>query len=527
MIISSIRFDSAKEKGCWFYSGFDGLKFESNSRNIHPRKSLGNRDCFVTTLLLQNDVIQIELDEIEFEAPYFYKSEAGLVLSDDLYELVSFINKIGFSIEIDRQGASELLVYGNSITGRTAYKYIKKLSVQDVVTGLDVSRKGFIFENEKYCDIDEEANEVIQNIKNFYLAEKTFVGDKPVLIGLSGGLDSRVAAYYLKNNDYSVVPFFVGKEKNSVGIKTYDAAISYQLAKGMNLKQPIFLDPTLEPVNERETREVTLALESGSNFFNNVGGCDFLGDYEFLANGSMGGELFGACLQGLKKNASVEELKSYMISAVTMLPQYSGERNILKKILVHSSIIKGQRYSNEQKILDIKASVGSYLDDYIDSWLAKKESKYTPRQIFQVFLYEKFARGHRRGFFYGFNGDKTTLPTFMRPSLISRMLNWDDALFDGKIVQKTVMSTLQGIAGVRSQNIYDRTTGNMSNISWLLRTGERVVRGGGMDYQAFSKNRDLNSLQLDLVNPSLHKYILDSPTMREGVLKIAKSIADK
>lgn len=523
MIISNRKSKRLTPNGSWYVKNIDGSSYVTNSRNYIESNDEEAKDSFRTEYYFNDSGLEIILDEIEFEAPYIHRDQAKITISDNLDELMGFLKEECVDVELDKIGVGEYLIYGNSITGRTPYKHIKKISADTNIDGVLIKKKDFE-KIEITKTVQEEAKAIYCNIDEFFKDEKDIVKDAEVLLGLSGGLDSRVAGYFLAKNKYRITPIFVGKKTNKLGVHTYDAVISESLAESLNIDRPTFIDPTQMDEVARLKREIAKGLESSSNIFNNVGDSPILKTARYLANGSMGGELFGACVQGIRSDASKEELKKYLMSSVTMLPKFAGEKHYLIKILVKAGLLNKNRYKEIDKLRDIEIATKNHLSEYIDNWLEMNASKGCARRLYQIFLYEKLARGHRRGFFYSFNGDKITLPCFLRRSIVQRMMNWPPIFFDNKGVQRELMQLLGEAGQTRSQNIHDRTTGNLSRFKWLIRALERVVRGGGMNYQQFCKHRKLGKPMLQIAPESLVKYLEDSPTMREGLYKIASSI---
>lgn len=518
-LISNKKLDCLKEKSGFYVNDFFGV---DNSYRVSTYSDDSVEDCFYTDIKFETNRIVIELDEILFDSPFVYIGEDFFVISSDFNQLLELLNKEGIEISKDEQGCIERIFFGSGISNKTIFNEISRVTESTLLKNVVLKRREIKIYNT--ISPEEEANWLYNNINELF----SFVDkDKSYSIGLSGGLDSRVGAYFAKKNNLNLSTYFVGKEKGKLGIDTFDSRISKKLARIIGIDSPTFIDPTALSWDEKINNDVEFSAENIANSHINCG-YNFLEKNTVVINGAMGGELFGACLRGDEEELSIEELTERVLSFVNLMPKIKGERFKLVKYLVKLGFFKGLRYEDDFARKHVLTNdINNKINIFLRSWIkGNKEKGYTNIQVIQLFLYERLGRNHRRGYFFSLSGKYKVLPTYLRPSVFNRMMSWEGKYFSNKRVQFFLLKKMPELYPIKSQNVMDLTTGsNYKQMAYLV---ERVIRGGGMDYQYWVRSIDVPIDETYITiknNELLHDLLIDSPTMKLTYIKLNKILS--
>jgi len=476
-----------------------------------------------------NGVLTVQTDLLSFEPAFYYSHAGKFVVASRALDIVEFLVRHNVQLTLSEKKIRELMYFGVNFPGETPVNEVRRFeaaSVYEISAG-GVSKKheltGLVSE-EKVPDAKTAANQLFQLIDTRFT--KNIKSEKKYGIGLSGGLDSRVAAFFAKKHNAQLVPFFVGDRRGNFGVLSYDAKRSLEVKQELGLSEVRFLNPLEKTWTEKVNNDLMNATLSSSNAHINIG-YDFE-KFDVLLNGAMGGELFGASIKPQTETLSDEGLTDYLLSYVGLLPTEKYPRNIVAKVLfkkgfLHSTLTIPKSVYNELISEDHMKEIKQKMLSWVRSLKAKG---FTNTKIIQSDLYLRYSNNHFFGFFYGFNGTKPVLPVYLTPSVIRYMMTWATPLFLGKQVQGELIKNLGGLAKIRSQTTETSIQARQAGVGNSLLVGlERVFRGGGMNYRNWIRSGGLEKMEkqysLQSEMPLKSEYWVNAPLLRLTSIKIA------
>ena len=177
---------------------------------------------------------------------YFTRADKRVIISREF----RFIAQFNESVKFDSMGVAQYLLFGYPLGKRTLLDNVHRLPPASV-TSIDIHHKrarivplhDFNFEVRQHPirPIDENTAELVKLFSEACLNRSH--GNNRILVGLSGGLDSRTVAVGLQNND---IPFSAITRLDSLGASSSDAAIAEELAKTLGIDWKLIrLEPTL------------------------------------------------------------------------------------------------------------------------------------------------------------------------------------------------------------------------------------------------------------------------------------------
>ncbi|UOY10268.1 asparagine synthase-related protein [Methanonatronarchaeum sp. AMET6-2] len=177
------------------------------------KRLLSNLNGFYGLIKRTEDHVIFATDHIG-SIPIFYSTEKNkdLILSDSFNQVLNHID----SEKWGPISITEFLLAGYSSGPNTIHKNIKRLQAGEIIN-IDLNTKEikrgrhFIYRNNpKPIKSKEKLLKQLKKIMgDSFERTKKVAGDKPIILGLSGGLDSRLIATMLKKTGYENVHTYV------------------------------------------------------------------------------------------------------------------------------------------------------------------------------------------------------------------------------------------------------------------------------------------------------------------------------
>ncbi|WP_274364203.1 hypothetical protein [Paenibacillus thermotolerans] len=471
-----------------------GFQFESKEINDYDY-------TFILAKYNPDDkVFRIQSDLIGFEEAFIYDQDGIFVFTDSPLSLIEFLNDHNKQTKIDVNKLKDLLYWGTNFIGDTILEFVVRVKPASFY---EIHLQNMITNRKEYTSFlaDKNITDPIKAASDLYeIIDSRFAKyqDSGLRfgIGLSGGLDSRAAAYFASKYKFNISPYFIGEEKVTPFLKTYDVKRSEEIAEQLGLGKVRVLHPSAIGWKEKIENDLRNSPLSISNALQNIG-YDF-SDMDVLLTGAMGGELFGACINDKVPGMTNEGLAKYLLSYIRIVPRYKRGTLIekYKKQYISSDVY--EELINKEEMSHRFEKMKNWVDE-------QKQIGLSNIKIVMKDLYYRFAKNHRTGYFYGLNGLMNVLPVYLTPSVIRQMLCWDDSLFVGKPVQKQFIKLLGDLSKIRSQTVevsIESQFRKSSSLRKMFSIGERVLRGGGMNYLRWLRYEDFESTERDILNSS-------------------------
>lgn len=473
---------------------------------------------------------RIQTDIIGFEPCFFYQRDGKYAFSSSPDALLTFLKDHGVTLSLSERKVRDLLYWGANFSDETVVDGIRKMTGGTVLTlGPDGALQ---METIDTLDVKEEVTDAKVAAQNLFdiidqgFKRKIKPGTKYGL-GLSGGLDSRVAGYFAKRAGADVSPYFVGDKTGSIGQYTYDAKRSMELEKALGLPGVRFVNPLGVTWDEKIQNDLKNATLMSSNAHINAG-YEF-GDFDVILNGAMGGELFGACIPGNVAEMTEEDVAEYLLKYVVLLPKEKFPNNILAKILYRKNVFVEALTVPPTLYRELMpdAQLADAKNRMLEWVKGLKRQGLSNVKIIQMDLYHRYARNHYYGYFYGFNATKPVVPVYLVPSVIREMLTWKSDLFIGKKVQTEFLKMLSGLSEIRSQTTDPAVkSASYASVRKLIFGLERVFRGGGMNYRRWVLEKGFERVENDHLGELAElrmqsPYWKNAPILRLTAVKMA------
>ena len=556
-IISNVPFENAAEFFGCFYESDEVIKenrmigfLKTNEFGINKDKLISNirfmlkeqitdkrvsEESFYLTAFYSKDdkKLYLQTDMIGSLPIYEYCSNGTTLFSDEVLRLIDTANKLGLPIGLIDEEVKKFVFAGSSLSEKTIFKNItiippatiKCISFADGCQTCNVYHS-FKFKHKTKNEVEAAKSlyEVIDNVFHKHAEKKLLYG-----IGVSGGLDSRIAGYFAKKHKYNVIPFFLGREKNQFGVRTNDACRSLEVASVLGFTGVKFVNNTKFPYIDRLICDAMHAPLGSPNVAQNIG-------YEWrkfdvLLHGMMGGELFGGVgfLSQRDDARDPHMLALKYINSMCQLPKTTACYSLSGKVLSKTPYIKNfYEFKETNHIIDditYERLVGQ-----VEEFVKKEiDNDYTNTNILlKLFVYDR-AKNVSGGYYSTLEGTVSSLGVYFNPSVLEEMLSWDDSMFYERKVQKELLMLCGNLSEVRDQTIKSSISEGYSNKQIPLKNlVERVVRGSGMYYDTFPIQSFDEALELlkttDTVKLFPLKYkqlMLSKSYIVDCVLKIA------
>jgi hypothetical protein len=197
-----------------------------------PRKGL--------SIITSANESSIYTDPFRSLPAYLFNYEGQTTLCADPLELLRLIR--GLKLEIDTVAFHETLLYGTPLHDRTIFTEVRQIPAGSVARyshqrGTYTIDRWFNYNIEKSLSISSIAD-AADSLKQSALAEiRRIPHDRPLIMGLSGGLDSRLTAALLKAGNYhhNLELFTFGFDKT-----IYEYTSAKAIAAALGLCEPIF-----------------------------------------------------------------------------------------------------------------------------------------------------------------------------------------------------------------------------------------------------------------------------------------------
>jgi len=250
---------------------------------------------------------------------YFYDSERFIV-SDDFWEIVNIVEPK--ESDIDIQSVKEAVVFHQYIFYRTLINnllYFPPASVGDYVS------EKRSFKISQYWDFEykpnngltmEKAVERLDEILDDAMKCIKAKGESSTYgVGLSGGLDSRLVAYYAVKNGLNLTSFIVGETKPQGFLLSRDHDNARNIARLLGIKRHFEVEYDAGGFQDRILKNVRESPMISPGFFMNPR----LPKFDILLTGYDGGESFGAMIPSNIQRMSTKDLVDYMVQKLSLM----------------------------------------------------------------------------------------------------------------------------------------------------------------------------------------------------------------
>lgn len=544
-IITNFEFTGSVKYHNIYYSG-DHIKIElghlriAKSSNIILRgkfaEDLGSMNINYEVLTddfyiaadydCQSNEILIQTDMVGYESGYIYRDSISFAFSDDIHLLLKVLteNKLDVSISINK--VKEFICFGRNFFEDTVFDNIIRLNAARIykysfnTNNLTYKEYDSFTIKNKVNNVNDAAQNLYSTIDNYFLKNK--IDNYIYGLGVSGGLDSRVAGYFALKHDYTVHPFFIGLKNNSLGMLRYDAKRSIEVANELNLNQVEFINPLCIDLQSKLINDVEYAPIATPNVAQNIGN-NF--KFNVLIHGMMGGELFGAIIP---KNIDImtnSELAEYILKSYTLLPKYKGKGTLIAKLferlpLIHKFVLCSEEALSEA----ISEEEYENCKERLLNWITteKKKGLSNVNIILKDFYY-RFSPGVKIGYYSTIGDNYPALGVYMNPSVLRTALEWSDDLFKNRIVQYRLIQMCGNLSHIRSQSYSTNANKNVAfnEIMKIYSIIERIVRGGSMVYNDWFTIKEIYECEKQLTKGSkVYEYINFNTACRESGMQV-------
>jgi len=516
-VISNFKFGKAKKIGELFYDGTcikqvgEDIKiaqsancrffskYDYNLERYDICQQIEYDDFyFVAEYRTSERKIYMQTDLVAYEEVYIYNKNGVFVFSDDLLYLVQLLNEFGYKVNFNEKAIREFLYFGRPLFKKCIFEDISILQPASIFTvklplfEMDFFEYNHFVIKQEYNTLDEASAELDIAIDKYFSSH--YQKDKEYGIGLSGGLDSRVGAYYAKKHKYNLYPYFIGKEKNRVGILTNDVVRAKEVSQILNLGKVNILNPLNMPLREKVQFETLHSCNGGNNIAQCLGKLE---GFDIIIHGMIGGELFGSLVPNDIDNYNVQQLAEYLLFRIMSIPRYKVNSAFGRRLLQYISLPKAikERYElsdevknkivSQQHLCDLMAQMEEWI-------LEQRQHSMNNINILQKYFYYNMYSS-KRGYYSTNNGTKPSLPLYHNPLIIREMLKWDTEFLKRKQLQAHFISQLGDLDSVRSQTfeMSIRNQKEKKGVYRILPLVERMIRGGAMVYTEWYKKTEL------------------------------------
>lgn len=466
-LIANFQFHTSKKCGDLYYKG---NCIRTSNQVLKVRKSADWRNF--NTYAKQLDAENIELpvsaadfyfcldyncetgiliyqtDMIGFEAPFYYISNKIFVLSDDVFELIKCLKQgLGIDISLNLEKVKELLLYTTTFFGTTIFSDICRSKPATIVTlavrGLKYSEKSYdCFQmTGDYKNPKDAAKGIFHAIDKYFRTH--YVQGTKYAIGMSGGLDSRVGAYFAVKNGFDLQPIFIGRKHNFFGMMTNDCKRAEEVNGHLSLGPISYYDPRKISLKNKIMFEAENAPTVQDNIAQNMGR---LKGIECLVNALIGGEAMGALVDRTLYHMDNEQLASYMLGKITNIPKYKSRfwRRI-GQIFPERVVKKIAGFKEEWVHEILTEEYHKKLIDQIIIWIHEQKALGLDNvNIFQKYFYYNLGSGGKYSYYASFNNTNPALFTYLNPVFIKEMLLWKSDFLIDKKVQRELLRMLGG-----------------------------------------------------------------------------------
>ena len=210
------------------------------SENDFRQKLLSANGAFSVIIQKGQSSLWMAVDRLKYFSLFYIEKNGDLFISDEINDLL----EPGESKKFDEESYLAFRGLGYTLGNKTLLKDIFQIQAGEYIIYENNKIAGYFY-HQHFSEIKnirfDEAKEQLKSIfKNIGKRMMEFLDDRPVLLPLSGGLDSRLIAYLLKKEGKeNVLCFTYGKKENNPEWKR-----SQKVAENLGF-QWVFIDYTL------------------------------------------------------------------------------------------------------------------------------------------------------------------------------------------------------------------------------------------------------------------------------------------
>ena len=484
-------------------------KYADAIAESNPKVPLESDDFhLIANYNFDSDKLVFQTDIIGYEAAFIWQKDNMFAISDDILALAKSVNKSGYGkVALDESKVREFLFYSLCLFEDTIFTDVYRLPPAsiieiDVENGSRISTSYDQFRMTGKCSDAEEAADRLDKYLDNYFSQHYSEGTK-YAIGMSGGLDSRVGAYYAKKHGYDIKPIFIGVKRNKLGIKTNDVKRAEAVNGYFGFEPITYYDPRNVDLRSKVIFDAEGAPNMSSNIHQNMG---VLPGFEVLINAMMGGEAFGQLAVRDIDKYSNKQLANAILYRFGGKPRYkTANRTLIRlaKYALPESFAKKHIYTDDS-IADelISKEQREQAEKRVLDWvIEQKHLGLDNGNIWHKMFYYRFAVIAKTGYYSTFNNSIASLPTYINAGFVREMLNWDSSLLFGTPIQQALIKKLGDLANFRSQTFAPTINSKprFRRVKKLMYILERAIRGGAMIYPAWFSKKDISKYKREYI----------------------------
>jgi len=354
-------------------------------------------------------------DRLAKEIGLYYFNEKDLIITNSFWDGVKAISPKAQDINI--QSMKEIIVHNRALLHNTIinnYKFIEPATFMEIKLNKNIEIKKekywqFNFNINDTLEMDEVINQIekyfdstFKMLKNKYSPETKFG------VGLSGGLDSRLVAYYCNKYNMKLIPYCIGEKYYIYPIKTQGYKVAKKIADYFCLDNFKFIEYNSESYFRKLFYDIYYLPYINSSI--EINPLIHIPDFDIMINGEHGGVFFGEFDFRPLLNYSKLSLEKYLLE---FLCHYHKKEMVMSKNEINIALNKVKDYV--QKI--------------------KTHDRY---QIFYQFFFEIYGSKSQRGFFESNYGFKKSYSPFLNPKFFNYFLTWDSKFLIDRVLQKAL-----------------------------------------------------------------------------------------
>lgn len=430
--------------------------------------------------------IYVANDKFGRETLFYFFDSKNLIFSDDFWEIINFVEPCASDIDI--QSIKELAVSNFPLFHKTIIKNLEffppaSIGEFSLLEGDFQIKQYWDYKYKpKNLDIDDAIERLDHLLDNAMkqIKEKND-SKKYYAIGLSGGLDSRLVAYYALKHDMKLKSFIIGERRPHKLLLSKDFSISRKLAKYFDLEHSE-IEYNCESFKSKSFSDVRNYPMGPSQVFITIH--NNLPEFDILLTGMFGGELLGRTFETVNiNNLSNDEILDLIVKLFFRVsePQYRFKK-VLRLLKICDKTERNERKSIEgiitqDEFIEAKSKIRQFIED---------ESDKSNINILQKFLYfNNISRG-KNNFFNSIHGEKKSYSIFFRPDVIEESLSWNpEFLLNTRLQNRFYLKKFPDLYKLGSQTFrepvfyYNKRFNLMRKMLALI---EYIVRGRGLRY---------------------------------------------
>lgn len=493
---------SASDKDLVFWSSSDSnrnIDVEDEASRILDEEIVSEDFLLVGKYSVLDREIVIQTDLVSYNSCYFYFRGQDFVFSDNIFTTLRILNENNLEVIISSQKVRESIYFTRSLFDDTIFIDIKRIRAAHIFK-LDLQEK--IVSEREYNQLkfsEEIGNPKVAAMELYAIIDDLFTScnSKSMFgIGLSGGLDSRVGAYFAKKHGLHLWPFFIGIEKNFLGMLRYDTKRSLEVAKALGIEKVHVINPLLTPLNRKLELDYLNNPIFGSNVAQTID--RNWEEFDVLINGMLGGEILGQFAFDGSKSSS-QEIARDILTNLSMMPKYKYKPTLLTRIVSKIPMLKKVVLCNEsirEEILTKEEVEGAFrrMAEWVD---VQRENGLTTYNIMLKEFLMRFSGSSAVGYYKTLGGNKTSISVYLNPPVLRLIFRCDERTVQKRRIQSELIEMLGNLSRVKSQNYRVNVRGNkiFSKIEVIISIFERVIRGGSMVYPEWFSKQEISDIE--------------------------------